>query len=228
MARVFNDYNNPSYLALREKLQGGKNNGHWQYSHLITDKIAPLINTDRGIDALGLVQCGCEDRAIVFIHANVNLEDTYGWLRKYKDLILVCNNKTTADRLREILPNSTPIVLPLSVDIKEVIAHKRPKTKKACYAGNLWPFRMADIEKYVPKDVPRFSGMEREELLDTISEYKEVYAIGITAVEAAVLGCKIKMCDSRFPDPNYWIPLDYKDAANILQARLNEIDRKEK
>lgn len=225
MAKVFNNYNNPNYLALRERLQGGKNNGHWQYSHLITDKIAPLVNTDRRIDALGLVQCGCEDRAIVFIHANINLEDTYGWLRKFKDLILVCNNRDTAMKLAQILPNSTPIVLPLSVDTKEVLTHQHPKTKKACYAGNIWSFKKADLEKFVPEGTPKYTNIERDELLNAISEYEEVYAVGITAVEAAVLGCEIKVCDSRFPDPTYWKPLDYKEAAKILQKKLDEIDK---
>ncbi len=225
MAKVFNDYNNPKYLALREKLQGRKSNGHWQYSHLITDKIAPLIDTDREIDALGLVQCGCKDGAIVFIHANINLLDTYSWLRRYDDLILVCNNEDTAYKLSIILPNSTPIVLPLSVDVEEVLTHQHPKTKKACYAGNIWPFKMADLEKFVPEGTPRYTDMERDELLDAISEYEEVYAVGITAVEAAVLGCEIKVCDSRFPDPTYWKPLDYKEAAKILQKKLDEIDK---
>ena len=228
MAQVLNDYNNPNYIALRKQLEfNGRFNGAWYYSHTICDKIAPLIKTKRTIDSIGKQTCGCEDGAIVFIHANTGVEDNYAWLSRYKDLILVSNNDATTEILSKMFPQSHAITVPVSVDVEEVLTHNHEKEYEACYAGNLWGFKLEDVKKYVPEEVPKFSNIPRYDLLEIISRYKNVYAVGITAVEAKVLGCNILVCDHRFPDPEYWQPLDYKDAAKILQAKIDEIDKNE-
>lgn len=225
MAQILNDYNNANYLALRNQLEfSGRYNGAWYYSHSICDKIAPLVKTNRKIDSIGKLACGCEDGAIVFIHANTNVESNYEWLGRFNDLILVSNNDATTKILANEFPQHHAITLPVSVDIEEVLTHKHPKEHKACYAGNLWGFKLEDVKKYVPEEYPRFSNIPRDDLLDIISTYEDVYAVGITAVEAKVLGCNIKVCDSRFPDPEYWQVLDCKDAAKILQEKIDEID----
>ena len=53
-----------------------------------------------------------------------------------------------------------------------------------------------------------------------------VYAVGRTASEAKALGCKLKPYDPRFPKVSFWKVIDNKDAAKILQEKLNEIDGK--
>lgn len=229
MARIVTSYDNVNYKARRSMLApSARNNGQWHYSHTIIDKIAPLIKTNRGIDGLGIRCCKTENHAIVFIHSNVKLKETYGWMKRYRDLILVCNNYNTVKEMNELFPYHKAIFLPLSVDKEEVLTHKHRKKFDSCYAGNLWGFKKDDIAKYVPEGTTFFTKMEREELLDAISEYKNVYAVGLTAVEAKVLGCKIKVCDHRFPDPDFWQPLDYKDAAVMLQKEIDKIDKGEK
>ena len=60
--------------------------------------------------------------------------------------------------------------------------------------------------------------------LPAMAEYKEVYAVGRTAIEAKALGCRVKAYDPRFPDPDRWKVLDNKDAAKILQEQIDQID----
>ena len=77
----------------------------------------------------------------------------------------------------------------------------------------------------MPKDLDfPPADLEREELLKFIAPYKECYAIGRCALEAMVLGCKIKpFLMDRYPDPNYWKILDNKNAAKILQEELDKL-----
>ena len=70
--------------------------------------------------------------------------------------------------------------------------------------------------------------MPRELLLDELAKYKKAYAVGRCALEAKALGCEILPYDDRFPDPSIWKVLDNKEAAKILQEKLDEIDNKPK
>ena len=113
---------------------------------------------------------------------------------------------------------------PTPVDVEYVKQFKTEKTKRACYAGNRWKFKDADLAKYVPDgvDFPP-ANLPREELLKFIAPYKECYAIGRCAIEAKILGCKIMKCDHRY-EPDDFPVLDNKDAAKILQEELDKID----
>ena len=66
--------------------------------------------------------------------------------------------------------------------------------------------------------------MKREDLLRRMTQYKTIYAVGRTSIEARALGCEIMPYDKRFPDPSIWRVLDNRDAAKILQQKLDEID----
>lgn len=198
-------------------------NGAYYYSKEIVENIIPLVKTDRPWDTLGMKGVGSLDHAIVFIHHNLNFGTTYKWLRKYKDLVLIASSWTTYANAQDA--GHKVIFLPLSIDVDYVKKFKADKTKKACYAGNRWKFKTDDILKYVPdgvdfppKDLPR------EELLRFMAPYKQCYAIGRCAIEAKVLGCEIKVCDSRYPDPKFWRVLGNRDAAKILQRELDKID----
>lgn len=163
------------------------------------------------------------DHAIVFIHHNINHDKVYGWLRQYKDLVYVCSTKASVSWATDQLNGST-VFLPLSIDTEYVSQFKTEKTKEACYAGNIWGFKKPDIKKYVPEDVdfpPK--NLPREELLKFVAPYKVCYAIGRSALEAKCLGCKVKNCDSRYEGAQ-WSLLDNKEAAQILQEALDQID----
>jgi hypothetical protein len=71
------------------------------------------------------------------------------------------------------------------------------------------------------------SGMPRALLLAEMAKYEKVYAVGRTAIEAKILGCEILPYDDRFPDPEIWQILDSSKAAEILQKKLDKIDKKE-
>ena len=78
----------------------------------------------------------------------------------------------------------------------------------------------------MPIDIDYIEGLPREELLAEMAKYKKVYAVGRTAIEAKILGCEVLPYDDRYPDPEIWQVLDNRDAAKILQEKLDEIDKK--
>ena len=67
--------------------------------------------------------------------------------------------------------------------------------------------------------------MEHEELLKEMAKYKNVYAVGRTAIEAKILGCNILPYDPRFKDPSIWKVVDTMEAVSLLQKELDEIDK---
>ena len=211
------DHNAKTYHA-KWKLAGeDQYNGAYYYSKEIVNNIIPLVETDRPWVTVNAA-AQCEDRAIVFIHENIHPE-VYDWMSRYKDLILVCGVEETCEKVGHL---GTPIYLPLSVDVDEVKQYKvKKKTKKIAFAG-----RKSKKTCRLPIDIDYIEGLPREELLAEMAKYKKVYAVGRTAIEAKVLGCEVLPYDDRFPDPEIWQVLDNKDAAKILQEKLDEIDKK--
>ena len=57
-----------------------------------------------------------------------------------------------------------------------------------------------------------------------MAEYRTIYAVGRTAIEARALGCIVKPYDPRYPDPELWQVLDNREAAHMLQIHLNMLD----
>ena len=226
MARVITTVDNPNYKALRRICGNrGTHNGAYYYSMEIEKNIAPLIETNRPIDTLGMRAVGSSNHAIVFLHHNVNHDRTYKWLKKYDDLVLVVSSWATYEWAKQA--GYKVIYLPLSIDVEYVEKFSTAKTKKACYAGNKWAFKLKDIREMVPDDVDfPPANIEREELLRFIAPYEKCYAVGRCALEAKVLGCKLGVCDSRYPDVSYWEVLDNKDAAKILQRELDQLNKK--
>ncbi len=212
-----------NYKALRSMMSRGMHNGAYYYSREIVENIIPNVKTERPWDTLGMRGCGTYDNAIVFIHKNIDFSATYKWLKRYKNLLLVVSSWATYAAAQDAGYNV--IFLPLSIDVEYVKRFKTGKTKRACYAGNKWRFKADDLSTLIPEgvDFPE-EDLSREDLLKFIAPYKECYAIGRCALEAKVLGCKIKVCDSRYPDPKFWKVIDNKDAAKILQRELDKID----
>lgn len=195
----------------------GKNryNGAYYYSQEIVENIIPRIETDRNWITVNVEGVGC-DHAIVFVHNN-NYPEHYEWLKRYKDIILVCGVPETVDKVKHI---GRAIYLPLSIDVDYVKQFETEKTKDAAYVGRPSKKRGTCL----PDGIDYLEGMKRDDLLRAMAEYKTVYAVGRCALEAMALGCEIKPYDPRYPDVSIWKVIDNKDAAEILQKELDQID----
>lgn len=220
------DTTNPDYKAYCKIFHhggDGMHNGAYYYSKEIVENIISLVKTDRPWDTLGMRCTRSMDHAIVFLHHCRNWDLVYSWLDRYKDLVYVCSTKPTYDWA--ISKGKKAIFLPLSIDVDYVKQFKTKKTKRACYAGNRWGFKLADEEKNIPDyvDFPP-ANLSREKLLKFIAPYKEIYAIGRCALEGIALGCKVKPFYHDYMDPKYWKLLDNKKAAKMLQKELDRID----
>lgn len=214
MGRIL-DNNNTMYQMKLMRAGRNRYNGAFYYAEEIKRNIIPRVKTDRNwvlVNQEGM----CRDHSIVFVHNNMHPQN-YEWLKKYTDLILVCGVYETQQKVKHI---GRTIYLPLSVDVMEVMKYKRPKTKERAFFGRL--SKSKGMEFAPGTDI--VEGLKRSEFLARMAEYKEVYAVGRTAIEAKILGCKVLPYDPRFPNPGRWKILDNKDAAKILQEKLEKID----
>lgn len=216
------DHTHPIYKKRRDKSGNNKYNGAYYYSLDIIRHIIPKVKTDRNWVTINVPELARTDinldHSIIFIHNNLQ-PNAYQWLRKYKDLILVCGVPSTTEKIRFF---GTPVYLPLSVNVKQIEKYKRKnKDKTAAFAG-----RRNKLNKRVPSSVDILTDMPRYRLLQEMARYEEIYAVGRTAIEAKILGCKIKVYDERFPDPNFWKVIDCKDAAKQLEILINKIEGK--
>lgn len=209
------DYKHPKYRRIWTQAGDQKYNGAYYYSREIVSNIIPLVNTDRHWLTINVPGLGY-DHSIVFIHNNL-CPDLYNWLLDYKDLILVCGVPETCARMTHL---GTPIYLPLSIDVEDIKQYRRPKTQEVAFVGR-HPKREGIS---FPEETHFIENLPRVEILKRMAEYKKVYAVGRTAIEAKVLGCEILPYDPRFPDPERWKVLDNRDAAVILQKQLDLID----
>lgn len=227
MAKII-DVTDPNYIAYCKNYHHngrGFYNGAYYYSKEIVQNIIPNVKTKRPWDTVGMKFLRSAEHAIVFLHHNLKPAVNYKWLLRYRDLVLVCSSDVTYNWAKK-LPGQHAIFLPLSIDTEYVKQFKTKKTKQACYAGNKWAFKYPDLKKYIPKgvDFPP-ENIPREELLKFIAPYRECYAVGRSALEAKCLGCKIKVCDHRYPDPSFWELIDNKEAAKLLQKKLDLLDK---
>lgn len=209
----------PKYRRKRENMAGGKYNGAFYYSREIVKNIIPNVETDRNWITINIKGCGA-DHAIVFIHNNLHPEN-YEWMKKYKDLVLICG---VPDTCRKVQHLGKPIYLPISIDmeyIKQFQIPKKDKTKDAAFAGRKSKKRGLEL----PKGIDYLEDLPRERLLPRMAEYRTIYAVGRTAIEARALGCIVKPYDPRYPDPELWQVLDNRETAHMLQIHLNMLDK---
>lgn len=213
------DHNHPRYRARWNSATENKYNGAFYYSKEIVKNIIPNVETDRNWITINIPGVGCS-HAIVFIHNNLRPEN-YNWLRTYgyDDLILVCGIPETCDKVAHL---GTPIYLPLSIDVEYVEQFKTEhKTRRAAIVGR----KTKILKSYdLPRYVDYLYGYKRQALLPRMAQYKTVYAVGRTAIEARALGCSLRAYDPRFPNTDRWQVLDNKDAAVMLQGMINKID----
>lgn len=219
------DHNHPDYRKRWENAGTGQFNGAFYYSKEIVKNIIPYVETDRHWMTINIPEKNRvpqfdsygDDHMIVFIHNNLHPEN-YDWLARYNDLVLVCGIPETCDKVAHL---GNAIYLPLSIDVADVQSYMRPKTKEVAFVGRAC--KRSGI--VFPPNVDYIEGLPRQQLLESMAEYKEIYAVGRTAIEAKALGCKILPYDERFPDVERWQVLDNREASKILQEKLNIIDK---
>ena len=194
-------------------------NGALIYSINICKYFIPNIKTNRTWVTINTHQC--KDNAIVFIHSNVNIENNYDYLKNYKNLILVCSQKSTMYKMRKY---GRAIYLPLSIDVEYTRSfNEHKKDKDSCYAGRKNKIYSDKLRNY--GNIDFLCNLSHESLLRHMSHYKNVYAVGLTAIEAKLFGCKILPYDNRYPDTRVWQIHDCKDMIPVLQAKLDKIDK---
>lgn len=199
----------------------GVNNGAFWYSKELYENIVPKIKTERGWCLIN-VDNQCEDNMIVFIHNNAHPE-SYEWLAGYKNLILVCSQPKTLNRMIEMFPRFHCIYIPLSIDTEYVKKFKvKRKTKDTAYLGRLvkCPKNILENDK-----IDKLGNEPRDVLLKKVAKYKKVYAIGRCSLEAQCLGCKVYPHDGEYQGVEFKL-LDNNDIIPELQRLVDEIDQK--
>jgi hypothetical protein len=213
------DHDHPEYAAIRKKCGNGKYNGCYYYSKEIVKNIIPNVKTWRGWNTVGRELSGMCDHMIVFLHDN-STPWNYAWLKKYKDLVLVCSSKYT---LNSVFYSGHTVLLPMSIDTEYVKQFRTQKTKDTCFVGNVWVRRSLTNPSAIPDNVDFFSSLPRERLLKEVAKYKRAVAIDRCAQEVQVLGCELLPIETRYHCDNFEV-LDNRDAAKLLQNELNIID----
>ena len=214
------DHTSPAYIDARNKIGRHRYNGAYYYSIEIVGNIIPNVKTDRNWITIGSGQ-KCLDHSIFFVHNNMNFEERYEFTKKYKDVVYIVGLPDMVERAEKF---GKTIYLPLSIDVEYVKSFKKKfRHKKAALVGR--PVSKWMEKGYIiPNGIDILSGMPRDELLTKMSDYEKVYAIGRCAIEAKVLGCEVLPFHPRLMNPDLWQVLDNRDAAEILQKKLNEID----
>lgn len=214
-------HEHPEYQKIRNRAQH-KNHGCWFYSNEIVDNIIPRVKTWRSWNTVGRDLPGMGDHFIVFLHDN-STPWNYEWLKKYKDLVLVCSSKYTMDSVKF---SGRTIFLPMSIDTEYVKQFRVPeKTKDTCFYGNPWVLENSNTTLVDETEV--ISNMPREGALKEVAKYEWCYAIDRCAQEAITLGCRLAHIETRYSCDNFSRVLDNRDAAKILQEELDKLEKEE-
>lgn len=216
------DHTHPEYQERLKEIGKGRHNGCYYYSKEIVENIIPRVKTMRDWNVIGREVAGMHDGMIVFLHDNATPWN-YDWLKKYKDLVLVCSSNYTR---QSVIYSGKTILLPMSIDTEYVKQFRTKKTKDTCFVGNVWV--KANTTTRVTGKVDFFSSLPREKLLKEVAKYKRCYAIDRCALEAKVLGCELLPVETSYHCDNIGEVVDNRDAAEMLQKALDELDNSSK
>ena len=212
------DHNGREAKRLQKWLGKNRYNGAYYYSVEIGKFFIPKIRTRRNWVTVGTKQA--LDHSIVFVHETLSGPDCwrkYEHFFKCRDVVYVVSVR---DDLEQFEPHGHAVYLPLSVDTKYVEKFKREKDRGTAFAGrDEW---RQGIE--FPDGIDYIGMVPREELLSEMARYRTVYAECRTAIEAKVLGCDVVKYHPLFAGEPFDV-LDSRDAARMLQALLDEVDR---
>lgn len=218
------DHTHPEYEAIRSYANKfrGKYNGCWYYSQEIVKNIIPNVKTKRGWNTVGRELTGMQDGMIVFLHDNATTWN-YGWLKKYKDLVLVCSSEFTRN---SVIYSGHTVLLPMSIDTEYVKQFKvKRKTKETCFVGNWWVREQMTIPSAsITGKVDFLSNLPREKLLKEVAKYKRAYAIDRCAMECLTLGCELLPLPTRYHCDNVGKVVDNREVAEMLQKELDKLD----
>lgn len=214
------DHTHHRYQVRRENSGANKYNGAYYYSHEIVKNIIPRVETDRNWITVN-IPGEARSHSIFFVHNNLQIEK-YDWIKEqgFQDVIYVCGLMSTWHIFYE--REEKAIYLPLSIDTEYIEQFKvAEKTRDAAFAGR----KTKTIFGNLPEGIDYLHSMKREDLLRRMAKYERIYAVGRTAIEAKALGCEIMPYDVRFPNPTLWQVRDNRDAAKLLQEKLDIIDQ---
>lgn len=211
------DHDHPRYRDIWNH-NNNKYNGAYYYSQEITEIIIPNVNTNRNWITVNVPGVGV-DHSIIFVHNNKSPE-RYDWLKKYKDIILVCGVPDTVDKVKHL---GTAVYLPLSINVKKVEHYKRDsKDKGACFAGRKSKTKYDGVK--LPDNIEYLWDQPRDRFLTELARYRVAYCVGRAALEAKILGAEVRPYDPRYPDPDIWQVIDSLEAAKRLNKILKKID----
>lgn len=192
-------------------------NGANIYSQLICKFFVPNIKTDRNWVTINVGKC--VDNSIVFIHSNINTAKRYGFLKDYKNLILVCSQISTMKAVENF---GKAVYLPLSIDTNYVEKFRTYfKDRCCCYAGRK---AKNGVDALKCTGIDFLYDIPHDELLHRMAHYHYVYAVGLTAIEAKCLGCNVLAYDDRFPDPSVWKVKDCRQMIPELQRLIDKFE----
>lgn len=211
------DHTHPHYIMARNRIGASRFNGAYYYSKEIVDNIIPRVETDRHWITVELHNIGL-NHSIVFVHNRLHPE-WYDHYNKYNDIVFVCSVPHMCEKLKHL---GKTILLPLSVDVEYVKRFRRKKDKDVAFVGR--KAKLKEIPSVIPEGTDYVCGMPRDQLLSEMARYKRVYAVDRVAIEAKILECEILPYEpGNMKD--VWEVIDNKEAAKILQQKLNEVDK---
>lgn len=206
-------HTHPLYLKKRASNPNNKYNGAYYYSKDIIKHIIPNVKTDRNWVTVRLPEVKTPNHSIVFIHNNRN-PNYYSYLKDVKDCVLICSSPRTYENMKFI--SEKVILLPLSVNVKNVKRYRvKEKTKEVAFAG-----RRCKITNKVSSKADILTDVPQTELIKKMANYKKIYAVGRTAIQAKILGCEVLPYDNMYPDVSVWKVFDCKEASKLLNDIL--------
>ena len=211
------DHTHPRYIMARNRIGESRFNGAYYYSKEIVENIIPRVETDRHWITVELKNIGL-NHSIVFVHNRLHPE----WYEHYKnhnDVIFICSVPHMCEELKHL---GTTILLPLSVDIEHVKKFRRKKDREVAFAGR--KAKLKETGSQIPTGTDFICGMPRDQFLSELARYRKVYAVDRVAIEAKILGCEVLPYEPNNME-DIWDVIDNKEAAKILQQKLNEVDK---